>query len=365
MNILAFTKYSYEGPSSRYRFYNYQEYFYEYDICMKIQPLFSKAFFIPRKSIFKIFIVFWSYLRRLWFVFKILIRSNTYDLVLIEYELLPYTPSWLEYLLKIRGIKYLVDYDDAIFHKYDQHKNILVRKLLSKKIANVMQYAKTVIVCNTYLEAYAKKLNKDTFILPTVVQIQKYIKAMSNYKKRDKNKFVIGWIGSRTTGVYIVDILPAIKKFVQKYENVCFHLVGFDEQLLTKEEKVEGNIEIIKWEEEEEIEEILAFDVGIMPLPDDSWSRGKCGFKLIQYMSCKKPVIASSVGMNCDLIQDGTNGILVDSLKEWFDAFEKLYLDNKLQTFMSTNNFIKIETEYNNKVHAGRYIDLLKNNSNI
>ena len=165
--------------------------------------------------------------------------------------------------------------------------------------------------------------------------------------------------GSRTTSAYIINILPAIQKFVDKYVNVQFDLVGFDKNLLSKEEIQKHHLNVITWSEEKEIENILNFDVGIMPLYDDPWSKGKCGFKLVQYMSCKKPVIASPVGINCTLVENDKNGYLVSSLDEWFAALEKLYLDEELRIKMSHNNFEKIENEFNHTKNCESYAKLI------
>ena len=359
MKILAFTKYSYEGPSSRYRFYNYQECFSKQNIEMIIKPLFERSYFNTSNKIMKALIVLLSYVKRFALVCQILIFKKKYDLVLIEYELFPYFPAWFESLLHKRGIKYIVDYDDAIFHKYDMSNNKIIHGLLKNKIAKVMEYADHVIVCNAYLEAYAKKYNEHTFRLPTVVILDKYKNEMGTFQKKEKD-FVIGWVGSRTTSMYILEILPAIKKFIEKYENIRFDLVGFDRTLLSDEDVIKYHLNIIDWTEEKEIENILNFDVGIMPLHDDPWSKGKCGFKLLQYMSCKKPVIASPVGMNCTLVQNDQNGFLVDTIDEWYNAFEILYLDENLRGKMAENNFLKIEIEYNNEKNCKKYVKLLQ-----
>jgi len=361
MKLLTFTKYSYEGPSSRYRFYNYKESFSENDIEMITKPLFGKNYFNAKYKWKKICVAFVAYVKRLLLVVQVLLFPRKYDLVLLEYELFPYFPAWFEYLFYKRGVRYIVDYDDAIFHKYDKHPNTIVRRVLGTKIARVMKYAKCVVVCNAYLEAYASKYNEHIVTIPTVVLLEKYVEKMIKHQKREDDTFVIGWIGSWTTGVYVLELIPAMKCFVQKYDNVRFHLVGFDEKLLSVQEREDAHIDVIVWSEEQEIEHILDFDIGMMPLPNDEWSRGKCGFKLVQYMSCKKPVIASSVGMNCTLVEDEVNGLLVGSTEEWLEAFEKLYVDDKLREIMAQNNFKKIEKEYNNKMHSQRYVKLLQN----
>ena len=360
MKVLALTKYSYEGPSSRYRFYNYRECFKKSGIDMVIVPFFSKRYFEAGSQTGKLFAVIWAYLSRLFFLFRLLFKKDAYVLVLIEYELFPYFPAWFEYLLKRRGIRYIVDYDDAIFHKYDMHRNPLLRYLFKDKIAKVMRYADAIIACNGYLENYARKYNNNIVRLPTVVLLDRYLQKMEVFQREKEETFVIGWIGSRTTSVYILEILPVLKRFVESHPNVHVDLVGFDRSLLSDDEIRRYHINIIPWSEEKEIENILAFDVGIMPLHDDPWSRGKCGFKLIQYMSCKKPVIASPVGVNVDVVEDGVNGFLVSRHEEWSQAFEKLYDDKVLRREMAENNFTKIMKEFNPRQNCIKYVTLIE-----
>ncbi|WP_373032849.1 glycosyltransferase [Sulfurovum sp.] len=360
MKIIAFTKYSYEGPSSRYRFYNYVDCFAKEHISMQIDPFFTLAYFVQTNKVLKIFNVIVSYLRRVFQLLVVLFFPKKYDLVLIEYELLPFFPAVFEYLFKKRQIKYVVDYDDAVFHKYDQHKSAFVRWFFAEKIGQVISNAEVVIVCNPYLEQYAKKYNSNVLRLPTVVLLENYKKAIQVHEvKTDAKPFVIGWIGSKSTSVYIVDILQAMEKFASKYD-VVFNLVGFNESVLHNGMKERCKIEVIPWSEESEIEEILKFDVGIMPLKSDPWSKGKCGFKLVQYMSCAKPVVASPVGINTALVKEGENGFLAESADEWFEAFEKLYLNMELREKMAETNIQKIETEYNHSMNCKKYVELIR-----
>jgi len=359
MKLLALTKYSYEGPSSRYRFYNYQKPFLDHGIEMHINPLFDKFYFDAESKWKKLLVVLLAYIKRLILIVQLLISPKKYDLVLLEYELFPYFPAWFEYLFAKRDIRYIVDYDDAIFHKYDMHRYIFINSLLKDKIAKVMTYAQTVIVCNPYLETYANRCNAHVITLPTVVELDKYKEALQSYDKIKNSEFVIGWIGSKTTSVYVLELLEDMKKFATKYKNVRFHLVGFDENLLTQNEKYDTCIDVIPWSEIDEIENILAFDIGIMPLADDAWSRGKCGFKLIQYMSCQKPVIASAVGVNCDIVEEGKGGLLVKSGDSWFTAFEKLYLGNTLREKMIQNNIKIIENKFNYIITYEKYLKVI------
>ena len=355
MKILALTKYTYSGASSRYRFYNYRECFEKSGINLIVEPFFLNSYLSSVSKIKKIYIVIFSYIKRFFLLLTILIFKNRYKIILIEYELFPYFPPIFEYLLKRRGIKYIVDYDDAIFHKYDSSKNIFIKLFFKNKIARVMSYASSVVVCNEYLEDYAKKYNHNTLRLPTVVLLDKYKEVMKDFKK-DNSNFTIGWIGSKSTSKYILEILPVMQKFSNKHKDVEFNLVGFDETIC-----LDKNINVIRWEEETEIKNILNFDVGIMPLDNSLWSRGKCAFKLVQYMSCKKPVIASPVGMNCTIVNNNINGFLVNSEDEWFKAFEALYENHRLREEMGNNNYMKIKSDFNHSKNCIKYINLIKN----
>jgi len=351
MKIKAFTKYSYEGPSSRYRFYNYRECFKKKNIELEILPLFEKEYFEAQGKINKLLIVVKSYLKR----FFQLKKLKKKDVVVIEYELFPFFPAFFEKKLRRNGIKYIVDYDDAIFHRYDLNKNFLIKKILKDKIAQVIKNASKVIVCNKYLKDYVKKYNSNILLLHTVVLLDKYIEKSKNFKKRN-NKFIVGWIGSKTTSKYILEIFPVFEKL--KDLNIQFNLVGFDEDLLDDELKKKFNINVIPWREDTEIDNILEFDVGIMPLDDTPWSRGKCGFKLIQYMSCKKPVIASPVGINKDIVDENI-GFLAENLEDWEKYIKKLYKDEKLRTTMGKKAFEKVLEKYNYKKNCEKYFNLI------
>jgi glycosyltransferase involved in cell wall biosynthesis len=356
--IIAFTKYSYEGPSSRYRYYNYAECFEKQGIAMTMSPLFTSAYFKAGGKGWKLMHVLKAYLSRIFLLLRLLAGPKKYDLFIIEYELFPFFPALFEWLLRRRGFRYIVDYDDAVFHKYDMHRNRLMRMLLGKKIGQVMKTARAVIVCNAYLERYARRFNQKTLRLPTVVILDRYKAAAKRHVRRPEKPFTVGWIGSKSTSVYLLGILPAIEKFASAHD-VRFNFVGFDERVLPEGMKARCKINVIAWSETTEIEEILNFDVGIMPLPGDPWSEGKCGFKLVQYMSCKKPVVASPVGINTALVEEGVNGFLAEENDAWYQAFEMLYRDNELRRKMADAGFSKILKDYNHEINCRRYVQLI------
>jgi len=354
MKIVAFTKYSYEGPSSRYRFYNYKKCLEKNGIELDIKPLFKKEYFLSKNRLKKSLIALKSYLKRIKDIF-VIAKIKKYDLVLIEYELFPYFPPIFEKMLHNKNIKYIVDYDDAIFHKYDMHKSFILRSLLKNKIPKVIKNATKVICCNNYLKNFAFKYNKNIEILHTVVLLDKYIEKQKKFIKQENSSFIIGWIGSKSTSIYILDIIKDLNKILSKYKDIKLHLVGFDKSLL-KESK---QIKIIKWDEKSEVDEILKFDIGIMPLRNEPWSKGKCGFKIIQYMSCKKPVVASPVGINCEIVENGKNGYLASS-NEWFNILERLYLERDQNIKMGNQGFKKVLHDFNYNKNCEKYTLIIK-----
>ena len=273
-----------------------------------------------------------------------------FDLIWIEKEALPWLPAWIEHKLGLAKVPYIVDYDDAIFHRYDQHHFKLIRWILGKKIDLIMQYAALVLVGNEYLLERAKKAGaKRVEVLPTVIDLEKYPSNSFN----NNDIFTIGWIGSPVTSHYLKLVMPALEEFCKK-NTARIVLIG-----AKKEELSNIQVEYVPWSEETEIKEIQKFDVGIMPLPDNGWERGKCGFKLIQYMACRKPVIGSPVGVNCEIIKHGINGYQAKNIDEWIWALKKLKDDHKLRQEMGRAGREIVEKKYCLQVTAPRLLKIL------
>ena len=254
--------------------------------------------------------------------------------------------------MKLTGVPYLADYDDALFHQYDQHRSGLVRWFLGKKIATVMRLADVVIAGNAYLAQYADKAGaKRAEIIPTVIDLDKFGAIAA--KETSDGPQVIGWIGSPTTAHYLVTISDALAK-VCKDRNVRLRLIGAGSFSLP-----DLDIESLSWNEESEIEQLKKFDIGIMPLPDSPWERGKCGFKLIQYMACGLPVVASPVGVNSEIVEPAVNGFLANSHKQWIEALDKLLSDPELRHRMGAAGRLKVEQEYSIQVTGPRFAEIL------
>lgn len=310
MNVLLLSKYDNAGASSRYRTLQYIDYLKERGINVSVNSLLD-CYYINKifsKSKPSIFYTIKQYTKR---IVTLLKSKNRYDLCWIEGELFPYIPYFIEKYFLPKN--YVAEYDDAIFHNYNMHRNKWVKKLLGKKIDKIMRKSKHVIVGNEYVKQYAIKAGaNDVTILPTVVDAYAYIPEDNGYEP--KEKVTIGWLGSPTTVKYISMIEPVLKSIANK-SNVKLTVIGGEYTLDGIETSYHHWPD--KWSEAEEIALLNKIDIGIMPLIDSPWEKGKCGFKLIKYMACGKPVVASPVSSNLEIVTHNSNGYLAHDLPEW------------------------------------------------
>lgn len=348
MNILLLSRYSYLGASSRVRFYQYLPYLKTQGIHVTVANLLGNGYLedLYRGKRKRLGAIIGAYIRRLGY----LLKSNRYDLVWVEYEILPWFPAWAETMLAHLGIPYVVDYDDAVFHRYDMHPKAIVRALLGGKIDIIMSRAALVVAGNDYLADHARRAGaKWVEYVPTVIDLDRY-----RITPRKRNPiFTIGWIGSPVTAKYLNLVNTALAE-VCRNGTARLVLVG------SGQVKLEGvPTEILAWSEETEVTEIQSFDVGIMPMPDSAWAQGKCGYKLIQYMACARPVVASPVGVAPIIINDSINGFLATTIKDWVKALCDLRESYSLRESMGKAGRMKAEKQYSIQITAPLVVSLL------
>ncbi len=345
MKILILPRYEPQAASSRYRFYQYIPYLNAKRWEVTVKPLLSNNYikYLYYKTPLPVTEIIQGYFKRI----IQLLNKKKFDLIWLQQELLPWIPSVFENILVRGDIKIVADYDDAFFHRYDQSKSLFIRSLLRNKIDSVMKYADMVLAGNNYLLERAELNNRKVILFPTVVDLNKF--KNSNPIKDDF--FTIGWIGSPGTSKYLQIIEDALKE-VSLDEDIRINLIGANKI------KINGvSINHIQWDENTEVEEISKFDIGIMPLPDNPWERGKCGFKLIQYLSCNVPVIGSPVGVNKDIIINGVNGFQANSTDEWIKYIRLLKNDKELMLKMGRNGRRFVDKKYSLQKNAVKIID--------
>ncbi len=290
-----------------------------------------------------------AYLGRL----RTLARARNYDLLWVHYELFPYLP-WIERFAAWSGRPYVVDYDDATFHMYDSSRSSVVRWLLGGKLRPLLGRATAVVCGNSYLQAYASRYAKRTIVIPTVVDTDHYQPLKT--PRAAEAGVTIGWIGSPTTWANVRPLLPMIER-VCRQENVRFLAVGAG--AAAHGDRFDG-LNLVDWTKDGEVADVQAMDIGIMPLLDRPFERGKCGYKLIQYMACGLPVVASPIGVNCEIVGEGEHGFLVTDESGWEAALVRLIGNAQLRRSMGAAGRGRVVASYSLRSQATQLIDLLR-----
>ena len=348
MKVLLLSRYPRLGASSRLRSYQYLPGLAGNGIEVTVSPLFSEAYLedfyaLGKKRPAALFSAYWARLKQL-------LKAGDFDLLWVEKELFPWLPAYMEQLLKRLGIPLMVDYDDAIFHRYDQSGSSLVRTLLGKKIDRVMASATLVTAGNDYLAKRAEAAGAPRVMrLPTVLDVSRYQpKTVSEH-----SPFTVGWIGSPTTAGYLDLIRESLRSVAKKYP-IRLMVVGAHIEPIA-----DLPVVCVDWSEVREAELIQQFDVGVMPLADQRWEKGKCGYKLIQYMACALPVIASPIGVNREIVEHGVDGYLAEDAAAWESALIRLIEGAPLRQEMGRIGRAKVEQHYSLTVMTARLVSAI------
>lgn len=254
-------------------------------------------------------------------------------LAMVHCELFPFMPAWMECGL-IRK-PYIYDLDDAFYLRYRLGRPSIIQTLLGAKFDHVMAGAAAVTAGSAALQNYALRHNARAEHLPTVVDTQRYVPASGQHN----TVFTVGWIGSPSTASYLPELVAPLAALGAEAP-VNFVVIGGKAPAIPNVNVIE-----IEWQEHTEVDLINSFDVGVMPLPDDEWARGKCAFKLIQYLACAVPVVASPVGANVDVVTPAC-GLLARTAAEWTNSLRVLRDDAALRKRMGEAGRHRVEDHY-------------------
>jgi hypothetical protein len=343
------TRYDASGASSRLRHMQYADALRAAGIDAVIEPFFGEGY-LPRlysnQSTFtSVLAGYGRRIRQLW-------RPREIDVLWLEKEALPWLPWALESMLLSKQVPLVVDIDDAVFHNYDLHRSGIVRHLFGRKLDKLMARAALVTAGNRYLGDRALAAGAARVeIVPTVVDLSVYVQRPAFEAGKAAT---IGWIGTPSTWQeYVQPMMPLLAQAAQD-AGARILAVGAghaapDHHLL----------DVRPWTEVSEVTNIHDMSIGIMPLDDTPWARGKCGYKLIQYMACGIPVIASPVGVNADIVEHGVNGFLATTEAEWREAIATLLHDPDLRQRMGSAGRKKAEEHYSLQVWGPRVANML------
>ncbi|MBC7489144.1 MAG: glycosyltransferase family 4 protein [Glaciimonas sp.] len=351
MRVLALPRYSRLGASSRMRFYQYLPSLESAGIDVTVSPLFSDDYVLGlQQGSRRAADVARAYAKRV----RTLLGSHSFDLVWIEKEVFPWLPAWAEKALLSSGMPYVLDYDDAVFHYYDRHRNPLVKSFLGGKHPALMQGAAVVVPGNAYLAEFAWGAGAQRVeMVPTVIDLTRYPAPLQKTRSGAAKPPYVGWIGQRATASF----LAPCKDFFERLSAAGlgrFAAIGIDAPSLGLP------MASIPWAEDTEVASISSFDIGIMPLVDEPFERGKCGYKLIQYMACGLPVVAPPVGVTRQNVDHGGNGFLAETPEQWEQALRTLLADAGLRQRMGQAGRQKVEQQYCIQVTGPKMVALLR-----
>ena len=359
MKVIFIVPYPTEGASTRYRVEQFIPYLRQNGVECTVKPFVSPKFYkiLYKKSycIKKLFYFFICSAKR----FVDIFRALRYDVIFIHLETFPFGPPAIEYFWAILGKKIIFDLDDAIYMKSASFANQYFKFLkCPSKIPQIIKLSKHIITCNAYLKKYAQqfKERRKIDIIHTAIDTEKFA---PKDNKVDNKKLVIGWIGSYTTSIYLNQLRSVLQKLAKKYD-FLLRVVGAGRNIEIPGVKIEN----IEWSLEKDVENFHRIDIGIYPLIESEWIKGKTGFKTIQYMSVGAPCVVSNLGSNKEIVQNGTNGFLALTDEEWINKLSLLIENLELRKKIGLAGRKTVEEKFSINANASKYLEILQNTYN-
>lgn len=314
-----------ESPSQRFRFEQYFDLLKKNGVEFSVESFWSlvawRILYKSGNGLAKTFWLITGFLTRFWHVLK----SVSYDWVFIHRECAPLGPPVFEFILvKVFRKKIIYDFDDAIWLPNTSEENKLAGWLkFHGKVKSICRWSYRVSCGNEWLADFARQFNSNVVVNPTTIDTE-YLHNLNLFASQKQNeKVVIGWTGTHSTLAYLIELIPVLQRIEKRFP-VTVRIISNKNPELPLQ-----SFEFVPWKKETEITDLISFDIGLMPLTDDAWAKGKCGFKALQYMALEIPCVASPVGVNTSIIKHKVNGFLCKSLEEWEQTLEKLITEKE------------------------------------
>lgn len=345
-----------EAPSQRFRFEQYFDFLRSQGYDIEEHPFYDektwKTLYSEGNTLKKAYGILRSIAKRKLLLFKL----HRADHIFIHREVAHIGPPIFEWIIaKLLRRKYIYDFDDAIWLPNYSETNARFHRLKAYwKVKYCMKWAHQVTAGNEYLADFARKFNQNVQIIPTTIDTVGY---HNRYCDHSIEPATIGWTGTHTTMRYLVPLIPILKDLEKTY-NFRFRVIS------NQAPEFELNsLEYVPWNKETEIEDLAQIQIGIMPLEEDIWSEGKCGFKGLQYMALGMATIMSPVGVNKQITRENENGFLADNSIEWNDKLIRLLEDKTLRIKLGENGRKTVEKEYSVEGIKEKYLQLFKSDN--
>ena len=355
MRVLFVIPHPIEGPSSRFRVYQFLPYLRTHEVEVTVRPFMSSRLtpvvYQPGRLAGKALITAWGTLKRAGDA----LAATRYDLVYVLREAFPFGPPLFERLLDAAAGRLVFDFDDSIWMPSLAYSNPLDRLRDFGKPAKVIGLARHIVVGSEYLRRYALRFAlqpERVTVIPTVVDTATYRPAA---RVAQRARIIIGWIGTARGSSYLRELVGVMTQLAQGGRKLAFKFVGaepFDTAGLA--------VEFKPWRLEDEVADLQSFDIGIMPLTYDEETRGKCGFKLIQYMAVGIPVVCSPVGANLDIVEEGGNGFFARTPQEWLARLQLLIENDDMRVHFGARGRELAEARFSLAAMAPRLLAVLR-----
>ena len=339
------------APSQRFRVEQFLPILENAGIRYRVEPFLADqdwAALYRSNSLFKkVWYLSAGFLRR----FKLILRApRSYQYIFIHREATSVGPPLVEWVLaKLWRKKIIYDFDDAIWMPDPSNFNRARWFKNYGKVAKICGWSSVVVGGNSFLCDYAKKYAKSVVLIPTVIDENWGGGLMKIHSDR---RPVVGWTGSRTTLFYLNSLLPILQRLEKELAFDFLVIADQDSELPL------SNYRFIQWSKETEAADLIQLDIGVMPLTNNSWSEGKCGFKLIQYYAVGIPAIADAVGVNKAIIQDGETGFLCAGVEDWESSLRKLISSVELRASMGKKGQAVVQEFYSVRTQKDRFLAL-------
>lgn len=353
MKILFLTPYpSHVAPSQRFRF---EQYFLILE---------NKGFIIKHSSFLKShnWQVFYKSGNRFDKLLALLngfftritdiVKATTANYVFIHRELAPIGPPVFEWILaKVLQKKIIYDFDDAIWLTDKTHESQLEKLIRWRsKVRSICKWSYKISVGNDYLANYTRTFNKQVFINPTTLDTNLH-HPIKKVLTADR-EISIGWTGSHSTLKYLENLEPVLIEIENRFLQVSFTVIADEKPNLNLK-----RLRFIAWRKQSEIEDLNEIDIGIMPLPNDAWTQGKCGFKALQYFALGKPAVVSPVAVNKEIVVSGINGFWATTQQEWLHALSTLIENEELRHKFGNNGLETIQKKYSVLANQNNFLN--------
>lgn len=346
------------APSQRFRFEQYLKLLEQKGASVTIKP------FVNERDFYRLYHS-GNVITKLWLLFKGLTKRillvptiGKYHFVFVHREATPVGPPLFEFTAtKIWRKKLIYDFDDAIWLTDSTKESWLVRVIrYRKKVAKICRWSYKVSTGNEYLANYARQFAKNVVLNPTTIDTEfHHNPKLYEHTHPKSNKIIVGWTGSHSTLKYLEQLQNVLVALQQKHPQMAVLVVADRPANLLLD-----NMIFKKWNSATEIGDLMDIDIGLMPLPDDEWTRGKCGFKALQYMALQKPAVVSPVGVNTTVVSHNVDGLWATGDQEWFNSIDRLLINKSERDEMGRLGRIKVVDQYSVLSNSPNFLRLFQ-----